>query len=52
MKTPESERDMTRVYACDEIVGLDSRLSDFGETLSRLVSSLAAATFPQPLTRM
>jgi hypothetical protein len=37
---------------CDDIVGLESALSDFGETLSRLVSSFAAATFPQPFTRI
>jgi hypothetical protein len=40
------------LYACDESVGLVSMISDFGDPLSRLMSSLEAETFPQPLTRM
>jgi len=44
--------DRVLLYACDEIAGLESMDSDFGDTLSRLVSSFAAATLPQPLTRM
>jgi hypothetical protein len=39
-------------HACDEMAGFESMISDFGDTLSRLASSFAAAAFPQPLTRM
>jgi hypothetical protein len=40
------------LYVCDESEGLVSMISDLGDPLSRLVSSLDAETFPQPLTRM
>jgi hypothetical protein len=42
---------MDRIYACD-MLSLESIISDFGDPLSRLASSFAAATFPQPLTRI
>lgn len=36
----------------DQLGGLESTASDFGEWLSRLLSSFAAMALPQPLTSM